>query len=202
MSPAPPPLRTARARFPACRSSRWTCGHAGRSADPQAQVVDGPLRFAPVDLVPAGGRRATVVRCRRGPTRADRVSPHLPACSPDSTRGKSAPFPVGYRPPWRWPDPCDDRRAFAASHLLSPLGMGLPGGRLRRGDRPPLGLPVFHQLAPPTPSGPPLPRWAAVLWLGRRQHYPPGPRTVVVRASQPLWPVRLHEVSRGSPCDP
>jgi hypothetical protein len=151
LSPGPRPLRTARASFPACRSSRLTCRDAGRSEDPKAQVLDCPLRFAPVDLVPAGGRRATVVRCRRWPNRSDRVSHHLPSFSPYSTRGKSAPFQVGYLHPCRWPYPSDYRRAFASSHILYPLGIGLPCGRLSRCDRPPMGLTVFHQLEPQTP---------------------------------------------------
>ena len=187
LSPGPRPLRTARASFPACRSRRLTCRDAGRSEDPKAQVLDCPLRFAPVDLVPAGGRRATVVRCRRWPNRSDRVSHHLPSCSPYSTRGKSAPFQVGYLHPCRWPYPSDDRRAFASSHILYPLGIGLPCGRLSRCDRPPMGFPVFRQQEMQTPEGPPLPRWKFVLSMCRLQTCTSSPRPLLVRACQPLW---------------
>jgi hypothetical protein len=95
VSPSPPPLRTARASFPACRSSRLTCRNAGRSEDPKAPALDCPLGLLPVGLVSGRVRRATVVRCRGWPYRADRVSHRLSFFSSDSTRGKSAPFQVG-----------------------------------------------------------------------------------------------------------
>jgi hypothetical protein len=95
VSPSPPPLRTARASFPACRSSRLTCRNAGRSEDPKAPALDCPLGLFPVDLVPGSARRATVVRCRWWPYRSDRVSHGLSSFSSYSTRGKSAPFQVG-----------------------------------------------------------------------------------------------------------
>jgi hypothetical protein len=92
--------------------------------------------------------------------------------------------------------------AFACSHLPYPLGIGLPYGRLRRLHRPPMGLTVFHPRESQTPSGHPLPRWASVLSRGRLQSGPSCPHPILVRASQPLWPVRLHEVWRGSPWYP
>jgi hypothetical protein len=99
LAPSPRPLRTARASFPACRSSRLTGGDAGRSEDPQAPAVDAPLRGGPIALGSGHAWRAPVVRCLRRPSRSDRVS-HCPAsCSSSSTRGKSAPFQVGARHP-------------------------------------------------------------------------------------------------------
>src|SRR5262245_50261125 len=74
VSPPPTPLRTARASFPACRSSRLTCRHAGRSEDPKAPALGCPLGLCPVSLVPGRVRRATVVRCHWWPYRSDRVS--------------------------------------------------------------------------------------------------------------------------------
>jgi hypothetical protein len=192
VSPSPPPLRTARASFPACRSSRLTCRYTlGHSEDPQAQALDCPLT-----------RRATVVRCHWWPYRSDRVSHGLPSCSSYSTGGKSAPFQVGSFHPCGRPYPSDYRRAFASSHILYPLGIGLPCGRLSRFNRPPMGFTVFRQPEMQTPSGPPLPRWRSVLSMSRRQTGPFSPHTLLVRACQPLWLFRLHEVYRGSPCDP
>jgi hypothetical protein len=95
LSPGPRPLRTARASFPACRSSRLTCGDAGRSEDPKAQALDSPFRRGPIDLGPVHAWRATVFRCLRRPYRADRVYHCLSFVSSYSTRGKSAPFQVG-----------------------------------------------------------------------------------------------------------
>jgi hypothetical protein len=151
VSPAPPPLRTARASFPACRSSRLTCGDAGRSEDPKAQALDSQCRGGPIDLGPVHAWRATVVRCLKRPYRADRVS-HCPSSfSSYSTRGKSAPFQVGSLHPGGWPYPSDYRRAFASSHIPYPLGIGLPCGRLSRLARPPMGLTVFRQSDMQTP---------------------------------------------------
>jgi hypothetical protein len=124
LSPGPRPLRTARASFPAGRSSRWTCGDAGRSGDPQAQALDSPFRGGPINLGPVHAWRATVFRCLRWPYRSDRVS-HCPSsCSSYSTSGKSAPFQVGSLHPCGRPYPSDYRRAFASSHLLYPLDIG------------------------------------------------------------------------------
>jgi hypothetical protein len=106
-----------------------------------------------------------------------------------ATCGKSAPFQGGYLSLSCWASPAADRRACAGSHLLSPLGLGLPGGRVRRLARPPMGLTVFHQQESRTPEGHPLPRGAAVLSRGRRQRCPSCPHPMLVRASPPLWPL-------------
>jgi hypothetical protein len=50
-----------------------------------------------------------------------------------------------------WPYPSYDRRAFASSHILYPLGIGLPCGRLSRFDRQPMGLTVFRPQEMQTP---------------------------------------------------
>ena len=99
LSPGPRPLRTARASFPACRSSRLTCLRRplGRS---QSAALAVRSACCPVDLVPGRARRATVVRCRWWPYRSDRVSHGLSSFSSYSTRGKSAPFQV-VSPPTR-----------------------------------------------------------------------------------------------------
>jgi hypothetical protein len=151
LSPGPRPLGTARASFPACRSGRLTCGDAGRSEAPKAQALDSPFHGGPIDLGPVHAWIATVCRWLRRPYRSDRVSHGPSSFSSYSISGKSAPFQVRSFHPCGWPYPSDYRRAFASSHILYPLGIGPPCGRLSRLDRPPMGVTVFHQLERQTP---------------------------------------------------
>ena len=65
--------------------------------------------------------------------------------------GSQHPFRLGLSTHEGWPYPSDDRRAFASAHLLYPLGIGLPYGRLSRFDRPPMGFTVFRQQKMQTP---------------------------------------------------
>jgi len=138
----------------------------GRSEDPKAQVLDSPFHGGPVDLGPLCGRRATVVRCLGRPSRADRGSPGLSFLSSYSTRGQSAPFQGGsLHLPW-WPSPSDDRMAFASSHILYPLGIGLPCGGLSQLIDNPWGLPCAarrtcrRRRVPRCPGGGLSCRWA------------------------------------------
>jgi hypothetical protein len=139
---------------------------------------------------------------RGGPTVRTVSTIAFPSSRPPRPVGSQHPFRWGLSTRQGWPYPSDDRRAFACSHSPDPLGLGPPCGRWSRLDRPPMGLTVFHQLERPTPSGHPLPRWASILSMGRRQRCPSCPHTMLVRASPPFWPVRLHEVCGCSPCDP
>src|SRR5262245_20986983 len=115
-------------------------GNAGHSEDPTVQALDSPFRGGPIALGPVHAWIAAVFRCLRRPYRSDQVSHRPSAFSSDSICGKSAPFQVGYLHPCGWPDPSDYWRAFASSHLLDPLGLGLPCGRLCRLIDNPWGL--------------------------------------------------------------
>jgi hypothetical protein len=55
--------------------------------------------------------------------------------------GSQHPFRLGLSTRVGWPYPSDYRRAFASSHILYPLGIGLPGGRLSQLLDNPWGLP-------------------------------------------------------------
>ena len=65
--------------------------------------------------------------------------------------GSQHPFRLGLSTREGWPYPSDYRRAFASSHILYPLGIGLPCGRLSRLDRQPMGFTVFRQQEMQTP---------------------------------------------------
>ena len=155
----------------------------------------------PIDLGPVQAWRAAVFRCLKRPSRTDRVS-HCPSFFPScSTGGKSAPFQVGSLHPCGWPYPAYYWRACAFSHLLYPLGIGRLYSRLRQLSDHPWGFPCSvsrrcNAVGSPSPSVEVCPI------DGPTPDRPILSTSLLVRASQPLWLFRLHEVCRGSPCSP
>jgi hypothetical protein len=138
----------------------------GRSEDPKAQALDSPCRGGPIDLGPVRGRKATIFRCLRRPYRTDRVCHYLSFVSSYSTRGTSAPLQGGSLHLPSWPYPSDDRRAFAASHVRYPLGIGQLCSRLSQRSDSPWGLPCSasrrcrRRRVPLCPGGGLACRWA------------------------------------------
>ena len=130
VSPSPPPLRTARASFPACRSSRLTCRVAGRSEDPKAPALDSAFRVESHGL--------------SVPEAALPCGPCVPW--PFFLLFLLDPWEVstlsswGSPPAW-WPYPSYYWRAFACSHVLYPLGIGPLCSRLSQWPDGPWGFP-------------------------------------------------------------
>ena len=134
LSPSPRPLRTARASFPACRSSRfrqirkhrlWTV-RSPFSQSIWCQAVSGePRSFG------AAG----------GPTVRTAFPIALLPALPTRPVGSQHPCRVGLSTHEGGPYPSHYRRAFAASHILYPLGIGRLYSRLSQLSDCPWGLP-------------------------------------------------------------
>ena len=111
------------------------------------------------------------------------------------------PRPVGSQHPFRlglstlgWPYPSDYRRAFASSHVLCPLGIGRLCSRLSQGFTvPPAG--DADARGPLCPGG-------GLSCRGADSDRHILSTYLLVRADQPLWLFRLHEVCGCSPCYP
>jgi hypothetical protein len=126
LSPGPRPLRTARASFPACRSSRLTCSDAGRSEDPKAQALDSPCRWGPI-WDQSMQREPRPFGAGGGPTVRTVSAIAFPSSRPTRPVGRQHPFRLGlstYRRLYRLDLQLDTRPRGGKQHKNGQLSVG------------------------------------------------------------------------------